>query len=137
MLGFFHNERANVLQSIIGVMLFSTNAHKSLHAIFSQIGLLVAYSMTIDHLHELGEDAVANLKSIGHWFVVGSAFIHIVYDNINQYRKNWQPSLNSQTTLESRTAMTLIMQNVDDPLTFDGPEYEHQQLENRSHKPSF
>ena len=126
MLGFFHNEHTNVLQSIIGVALFSTNAHKLLHAIFGWIGLSVAYSMTIDCLHELGEDTTANLKSIGHWFVVGSAFIHIVYDNINQYRKNWQPSLNSQTTLESRTAMTLIMQNVDDPLTFDGPKYECQ-----------
>ena len=137
MLGFFRNERANVLQSIIGVALFSTNAHKSLHAIFGRIGLSVAYSTTIARLHTLGEDAAANLKSIGRRFVAGSAFIHIVYDNINQYRKSWRPSLNSQTALESGTAATLIMQDVDDPTTFDGPAYEFRRLENQSRKPSF
>ncbi|KAF8341665.1 uncharacterized protein EI90DRAFT_3116767 [Cantharellus anzutake] len=48
---------------------------------------------------------------------------NMVYDNINQYRGCWCPSLESQTSLESGMAATLIIQCDIEDGAFDGLEY--------------
>ena len=63
-------------------------------------------------IHELGEK----------WMRCEASF-HIIYDNINQYHKSWQPSIASQTSLESGTAATLIIYPSMHPDAFNAYEY--------------
>ncbi len=76
------------------------------------------------HLHSAGEAAATGLKAIGCLAVEGKVFIHLIYDNIKGYHKSWWPSLESCTSLESRTATMLLMQRGVNAGAFDGVEYE-------------
>lgn len=76
----------------------------------SRIGWSVSYNTTTNCLHSLGRSAQHSLAALGRAVVRGERFIHIVYDNINQYRRQWNPSLGSKSDIESGTAATLIVQ---------------------------
>jgi len=76
------------------------------------------------HLHSAGEAAATGLKAIGHLAVEGKVFIHLIYDNVNQYHKSWPPSLESRTSLKSGTAVMLLIQRGVNAGAFDGVEYE-------------
>ncbi|KAF8310443.1 uncharacterized protein EI90DRAFT_2956624 [Cantharellus anzutake] len=126
---YFHHLYANAFQSVIGILLFATNTQRNVHTILSRLGLSTAYSTTLRHLHALGDAASNKLKDIGRQFVARKATFHIVYDNLNQYHKNWRPSLGKGTSLESGTAATLIIQQGVDAAAFDGIEYERRKRE--------
>src|SRR5260370_31393059 len=105
----FCNKNLNKFQSIMGVLMFSENTERSFQSIASQIGLAVTYSSTLRCLYSMSMAASKKIQHIGCQWVEKLASFHIVYDNINQYHKNWCPSLALQTSLESGTAATLIM----------------------------
>ncbi len=69
-------------------------------------------SVATSHIHEIGEK-----------WLRGEASFHIIYNNINQYHQNWHLSISSQTSLESRTAATLVMYPATHPGAFDAYEY--------------
>ncbi|KAF8302082.1 hypothetical protein DL93DRAFT_500602 [Clavulina sp. PMI_390] len=121
MLLYHRNIRCNIMQSIIGTTLFSTNAHRTVHAILSRLGLSVAYSTTTSSLHNLGFSASQKLLSIGRLMMNGVLSAHVVYDNINQYRRDWHSSLGSKNHLESGTAATCIIQENVPGGAFQGP----------------
>ena len=110
---------------VIGNILFTTNAHRSLHSTMGHMGLATAYSNTIDRLQSLGQDKKTILKGLSHVLVVGGVQIHLLYDNINQYHRAWRANLTNQNRLESGTAATIIIQHDINGLenTFNGPEY--------------
>ncbi|KAF8335348.1 uncharacterized protein EI90DRAFT_3120391 [Cantharellus anzutake] len=127
MLIYFRNKNLNKFQSIMGILMFSENTEKSLQSIVSQVGLAVVYSSTLRRLYSMSTVASEKIRHIGSQWVDRLASFHVVYDNINQYHKNWRPSLASQTSLESGTAATLIMQPGVASDAFDGIEYELRQ----------
>jgi hypothetical protein len=47
-------------------------------------------------------------------------------DNINQHRRDWNPSLGSRSDLESGTAATCIVQEHVPPGAYEGPPYYQQ-----------
>ncbi|KAF8330033.1 uncharacterized protein EI90DRAFT_3016966 [Cantharellus anzutake] len=94
-------------------------------SILNRIGLVVAHTTMHNWLHSAAESAAENLKVIGCKLVQNELSIHLVYDNINQYHRCWHPSLESQTSLESGTAATLIIQRDVEDGAFDGLDYEH------------
>ncbi|KAF8320184.1 uncharacterized protein EI90DRAFT_3131988 [Cantharellus anzutake] len=124
MLLYFHNKGLNKFQSIMGILMFSENSSKSLQSITGRMGLAVANSSTLKRLYSMSAVASERIRTIGANWVNKLVSFHIVYDNINQYHQNWRPSLSSQTSLESGTAATLIMQPGVAPEAFDGFEYE-------------
>ncbi len=71
----------------------------------------------------MSNTAVSHIWEIGQKWMRCEASFHIVYDNINQYHKNWHPSIASQTSLESGTAATLIMYPSTHPDAFNAYEY--------------
>lgn len=105
------NVSANVLQSMIGTTLFSTQSNRSLHSLMSRIGVSIAYTTTTTRLRLLGKSARAKVLEIGREVVAGTKFVHILFDNVNQYRAGWNPSFGSKASLESGTASTLIIQH--------------------------
>ena len=107
----------------MGLLMFSENSLKSLQSITSWIGLAVANSSTQNHLYSMSVVVSQKICSIGTNWVKRSASFHVVYDNINQYHKDWWPSLSSQTSMEIGTAATLIMQPGVASDAFDGFEY--------------
>ena len=107
----------------MGVLLFSTNTKHLIQSIFGQLGLSVAYSSTVNRLYSMSNTMASSIHKIGKKWMNHEVTFHIVYDNINQYHKTWHPSIASQTSLESRTATTLIMYPSIHPDTFNGYEY--------------
>ena len=47
MWAYFHSVKANMMQMVIGNMLFTASAHHSVHATLSRIGIVTAYNSTI------------------------------------------------------------------------------------------
>ncbi len=111
----------NKLQSIMGILFFSSNMEHSVFSIASQLGLSVAYSSTVNRLYTMGDATSSCIQEIGQRWMKHEVFFHIVYDNINQYHKSWHPSIASQNSLESGTAATLIiiMYPIAHPNAFD------------------
>lgn len=67
--------------------------------------------------------ATEELKALGRQFIDGKVFLHITYDNVNQYARSWKPKLGSESSLESGTAGYVIVRDDIDPHTFDGTYY--------------
>ena len=107
----------------MGLLMFSEHSSKSLQSITSQIRLAVANSSTEKRLYSMSAVASEKICSIGTNWVKRSTSFHVIYDNINQYHKDWRPSLSSQTSMESGTAATLIMQPGVASDAFDGFKY--------------
>ena len=78
----------NKLQSIMGILFFSTNTERSIYSIASQLGLSMAYSLTINRLYSMGDVISGHIQELGQKWMRCEASFHIVYDNINQYHKN-------------------------------------------------
>ncbi|KAF8342323.1 uncharacterized protein EI90DRAFT_3011819 [Cantharellus anzutake] len=116
-LAYFRSVKANMMQTVIGNTLFTTSAHRSVHAMLGRMGIATAYSSTIGRLHSLGLDK----KAIGRVVVAGKVQIHLLYDNINQYHQAWRANLTTQSALESGMAATVIVNPDVDPKAFDGP----------------
>ena len=113
----------NKLQSIMGILFFSTNMECSIFSIASQLGLSVAYSSTVNRLYAMSDAASSHIQDIGQRWMKCEVSFHIIYDNINQYHKSWCPSIASQNSLESGTAAMLIMYPIAHPDAFDAYEY--------------
>src|SRR5260221_257738 len=120
---YMRNININKLQSILGLLFFSTNTKCSIQSIAGQLGLSVAYSSTVNRLYSMSNTTASHMWEIGQKWMRCEVSFHIVYDNINQYRKNWCPSIASQTSLESGTTATLIMYPLTHPDAFDAYEY--------------
>ena len=117
------NINLNKFQLIIGVLLFSTNTEHAIQSILGQLGLLVAYNSTVNRLYLMSSVATSCIHDIGEKWSRGEASFHIVYNNINQYHWNWHPLITSQTSLESRTATTLVIYPTTHLGAFDSYEY--------------
>ena len=104
--------------------MFSKKTEHSLQSIAGHIGLTTAYSTTLEQLYSMSSEAAQQLKQIGLDWTKWLTSFHIVYDNVNQYRKVWCQSIDSKAELESGTAATLVMQPNVSPDAFDGHEYE-------------
>ena len=97
-----------------------------MQSIVGQMALTISYSSTVKLLYTVSSIASDLIYSIGRSWVSKTASLHIVYDNINQYRKSWWFSLASEPIVESGMAATLIMQPDTSPNAFDGCGYEEQ-----------
>ncbi|KAF8335424.1 uncharacterized protein EI90DRAFT_3120516 [Cantharellus anzutake] len=119
-LAYFRYVKANMLQTVLGNVLFTTSAHWSLHSILGHVGLVTAYSNTLEWLCSLGQDKKAMLKALGCALVAGKIQIHL-------------------NKLESGTAATVIVQREVDGLkdAFDGPEYECRKSESSNKSITF
>src|SRR6266581_180390 len=95
-LAYFHCVKVNMMQTVLGNVLFTTNAHRSLHSTLGCMGLVTSYSNTLGRLHSLGQDKKVMLKALGRTLVAGKIQIHLLYDNINQYHQAWRANLTSQ-----------------------------------------
>ncbi|KAF8337097.1 uncharacterized protein EI90DRAFT_3014036 [Cantharellus anzutake] len=129
---YFRSVKANMMQTVIGntlFKLFTTSAHRSVHAMLGRMGIATAYSSTIGRLHSLGLDKKATLKAIGCAVVAGKVQIHLLYDNINQYHRAWRANLTTQSALESGMAAMVIVNPDVDPKAFDGPGYYQRKAE--------
>src|SRR5258708_38289640 len=120
---YMRNINLNKFQSIIGVLLFSTNTEHVIQSILGRLGLMVAYNSTVNRLYSMSSVATSHIHEIGEKWLRGEASFHIIYNNINQYHQNWHLSISSQTSLESRTAATLVMYPATHPGAFDAYEY--------------
>src|SRR5258708_65024 len=92
---YMRNISLNKFQSIISVLLFSTNTERSVQSIFGQLGLSVAYSSTVDRLYSMSNVAAHRIHELGKKWMRCEASFHIVYDNINQYcydlrKREWE-----------------------------------------------
>ena len=85
MLVYFQSVKANMMQTVIGNILFTVSAHQSVHAMLNHMGIVTAYNSTIGQLHSLGLDKKATLKVLGCAVITGKIQLHLLYDNINQY----------------------------------------------------
>jgi len=85
MLAYFWSVKANMMQTVIGNILFTASAHQSVHAMLNRMGVVTVYNSTIGRLHSLGLDKKATLKVLGHMVITGKIQLHLLYDNINQY----------------------------------------------------
>ena len=83
----------------------------------------MAYSSTINRLYLMSNVASGHIQELGQKWMRCEASFHIVYNNINQYHKNWHPSIASQTSLESGMAATLIIYPTTHPNAFNAYEY--------------
>src|SRR5260370_31717801 len=81
----------------------------------------------------MSSEAAQQLKQIGLDWTKWLTSFHIVYDNVNQYRKVWHQSIDSKAKLESGTTATLVMQPNVAPDAFDGHEYEARRLHINPH----
>ncbi len=111
----------------MGILFFSTNTERSIYSIASQLGLSMAYSLSINRLYSMSNVASGCIQELGQKWMRHEASFHIVYNNINQYHKNWHPSIASQTSLESGTAATLIIYPTTHPNAFNPYEYQEWQ----------
>ena len=85
MLVYFWSVKANMMQTVIGNILFTASAHRSVHAMLNRMGIVTAYNSTIGRLHSLGLDKKVMLKVLGHAVIAGKIQLHLLYNNINQY----------------------------------------------------
>ena len=120
---YMRNIHLSKFQSIIGVLLFSTNTDHAIQSILGWLGLSVAYNSTVNRLYLMSSVAASHIHEIGEKWSRGKVSFHIVYDNINQYHQNWHLSITSQTSLESGAAATLIMYPATHLGAFDAYEY--------------
>src|SRR5260370_2850288 len=120
---YMRNIHLNKFQLIIGILLFSTNTECAVQSILGQLGLLVAYNSMVNRLYSMSSVTASHIHEIGDRWSRGKVSFHIVYDNINQYHRNWHLSITSQTSLESRTAATLVMYPATHLGAFDAYEY--------------
>lgn len=130
MLTYFNNYCCNVMQSLLGSLFFNTNTHQSTHGALGRLGISVSYSTTIEHLRSLGMSAAADLKAIGRQFVDGKVFLHLTYDNVNQYAQSWNQKLGSESVMENGTAGYVIVRDDIDPQVFDGAHYKSRRSAN-------
>lgn len=98
------NISLNKFQSVIGVLLFSTNTERSVQSIFGRLGLSVAYSSTVDRLYSMSDVAASHIRELGQKWMRREASFHIV-------------------SLESGTAATLIIYPSNHPDAFNAYEY--------------
>ena len=120
MLAYFQSVKANMMQTVIGNILFTASAHQSVHAMLNCMGIVTVYNSTIGRLHSLGPDKKVMLKVLGRTVIAGKIQLHLLYDNINQYHRAWRANLTTQNALESGMAgMVIIHRNVD-PKVLDG-----------------
>src|SRR5258708_40269405 len=124
---YMRNVNMNKLQLIMGILFFSTNMECSVYSIASQLGLSVAYSSRVNRLYAMSNAASSHIQEIGQRWMKCEVSFHIIYDNINQYHKNWCPSIASWNSLESGMAATLIMYPTTHPNTFNAYEYKEWQ----------
>ncbi len=110
----------------MGTLMFSENTEHSVQSITECIGLAVAYITTMKQMYSMSAGASKQLKQIGLDWSKKFASFHVVYNNINQYQKVWQPSIESHTELESGTAAALTMQPGVAPEAFNGYKYDAQ-----------
>ncbi|KIO29718.1 hypothetical protein M407DRAFT_226543, partial [Tulasnella calospora MUT 4182] len=106
---YFRQTQCSVIQTLFGVFLFSTNAHRTLHSICGRIGLTSAYSTTLRRLHNLGQAAGESLKSAGGDAAKGVRYFLVLYDNVNQYRRPWMESLGIKGVMNNGVAATLVV----------------------------
>jgi hypothetical protein len=108
------NMRANFLQKVIGVWLFSCSAPAHVYRVLARIGLSVSYTTVLHTLLQLSKHSVASTR-----LIAAKLQFLIIFDNINRQRKFWAPSLGQQDRIMSGTASTLVELIECSPSAFD------------------
>ncbi|KAI4521076.1 hypothetical protein K525DRAFT_202170 [Schizophyllum commune Loenen D] len=102
------NSKANRFQRTIGAFLYSCQANRDLVAVTSRIGLSVAYSTTLRHLHALAADSARTLVAYGKDVENFQPKFLILFDNVNKMMRAWQSTILRQDRMLNGTAATLV-----------------------------
>ncbi|EIN10569.1 hypothetical protein PUNSTDRAFT_64567 [Punctularia strigosozonata HHB-11173 SS5] len=105
---FCRNQRANIFATIIGIVLFSCNAHRDIYKLLGQTGLSIGYSTVLAKLEDLADDAKAKISQLGDAVEAGSQHCLMVFDNVNKARQAWRQVLGNENKLRSGTAAVLV-----------------------------
>ncbi|KAG9090825.1 hypothetical protein FRC06_000864 [Ceratobasidium sp. 370] len=97
------NQQANIFQKIIGLWLFSCEAPAHIYWVMCRIGLSIGYSSVLGVFENLSSHSIETTRSLA----VKGRFL-VIFDNICQQRRFWQPSLGQHDLMKSGTAATLV-----------------------------
>ncbi len=105
----YHRYRfALIFPTIIGLFLFTCNAHKDIISTLSCVGFSVSHQTVLNMLHVLAADADTQLKVWGAFSdAVGPQFL-LLCDNVNKQKRAWQATIGRKDDVKSGTAATLI-----------------------------
>ncbi|KAK0471235.1 hypothetical protein IW261DRAFT_1344746 [Armillaria novae-zelandiae] len=99
---------AIIFPTLVGVFLFTCNAHRDVIAMLSRIGISVAYSTVLSSLHILASDADTRLRTFGATLDSAAPTFQILFDNVNKMRCAWQQSLGCRDEVKSGMVATLV-----------------------------
>lgn len=103
------NQYANILQTVVGLLLFSCNANRAVFSLLCRIGLSSSYSATTDRLHSLANAIGVRLQELGEAAYAKGEYWIIIYDNINKHHRPWFQDLGKSSEVKNGTAATLVM----------------------------
>ncbi|KAG9125591.1 hypothetical protein FRC07_006957 [Ceratobasidium sp. 392] len=122
------NMRANYLQKVLGLWLFSSSASVQVYEILCWLGITVSYNTVIRLLETLTKAPIITTKELA----LLQRFL-IITDNINCYRMFFNPRPGQQNLMMSGAASTLVEILNYNPAAFDPkPVLEAQEKQLRS-----
>ncbi|KAK6995701.1 hypothetical protein R3P38DRAFT_2800870 [Favolaschia claudopus] len=104
----FRNRFAIFLPIVVGIFLFTCNAHRDIIALLCRLGLSVSYSMILAQLHVLAADSASQLRLLGAFNPNAGPLFLLLFDNVNKMKRAWRPTLGHQDEVKSGTAATVI-----------------------------
>ncbi|KAG8711444.1 hypothetical protein FRC08_015873 [Ceratobasidium sp. 394] len=103
MLAATRNLQANYLQKTLGLYLFSSTAPVQIYAATCRLGLTVGYSTVTELLQKLTKASIRSTKELA-----ATRRFLLITDNIDRYRRFWNPRLGQQNLMMSGAASTLV-----------------------------
>ncbi|GBE83773.1 hypothetical protein SCP_0508290 [Sparassis crispa] len=122
------NLHFSAFRKVVGVWLFAHTSQHGVYAILTRFGFTVSYTSVLKLLRSLSQSA----KSLIQQKAKSRAFL-LIYDNINQMSRAWDPDLGQKDTIHNGTAATFVeLDDCDVTKAFDVNRLHHaQQAERR------
>ncbi|EIM91498.1 uncharacterized protein STEHIDRAFT_49670 [Stereum hirsutum FP-91666 SS1] len=104
----FRYRYAIMFPTIIGIFLFTCNAHHDIISVLSRTGFSISQRSIYSCLDTLSTDSAGFLRACGQALQWSPPIFLLLYDNVNKMRRAWQQTLGHKDEVKSGTACTLI-----------------------------
>ncbi|KAJ8699498.1 hypothetical protein PTI98_002608 [Pleurotus ostreatus] len=94
--------------TIIGLLLFISDAGRVVYHALGRFGISTSYSTVLEHLRDLAHGAGVHLHEVGTSISRNDNHYIILFDNINKHHRAWHQTISKSDEVKSRTASTVI-----------------------------
>lgn len=99
------SQKANYLQMVMGLYLFSKGAPRQLMGVLCKAGMSVSHQTVLRGIQSLTTEAKAEAKN-----AATTKSWYLIHDNINMAFRKYDQRLDNQDSFESGTAATIVIQ---------------------------